>query len=215
MRTMRRLARVCRTAALLCLVAARASAQTAQPLSVQLSGLYEGLWGDAFDDVRPGGGFEAQLRYTRGAWSVGLGYQAAQHRYEFCYLPLSGGGCGRVIPARINGSGVFFEPRYVLDAGSDRFAPYVSGRFSIVRQSDTGDPDYEVSVTGSSANGGGGVLFHLTPRINFDAGATVGYTRFSSYREIDKQTGAERTGSVGASGANFVLRIGVAIGIGG
>jgi hypothetical protein len=103
----------------------------------------------------------------------------------------------------------------VLDAGSDRFAPYVSGRFSIVRQSDTGDPDYEVSVTGSSANGGGGVLFRLTPRVNFDAGATFGYTRFSSYREVDKQTGAERTGSVGASGSNFVLRVGVAIGIGG
>jgi len=214
---MRRLARVCRTTALLCLLAAPLSAQTAQPFSVQISALYEGLWGDAFDDVRPGAGVEAQLRYTRGAWSLGLGYQAVRHRYRYCALPTASG-CfpNAIINGRISGSGVFFEPRYVLDAGSDRFAPYVSGRFSIVRQSDTGDPLYDFSVTGSSANGGGGLLFRVTPRLNFDAGATFGYTRFSSYRAIDKQTGAEFSGSTGgASGSNFVLRIGVAIGIGG
>src|SRR3712207_5609006 len=213
---MRRLASVCRTAALLCLSAAPLKAQTAQAFSVQLSGLYEGLWGDAFDDVRPGAGVEAQLRYTRGAWSLGLGYQTVRHRYRYCALETSDGSCLAPVSGRISGSGVFFEPRYVLDAGSDRFAPYVSGRFSIVRQSDTGDPLYDFSVTGSSANGGGGVLFRVTPRINFDAGATFGYTRFTSYRAIDKQTGAEFSGSTGgASGSNFVLRIGVAIGIGG
>src|SRR3712207_4179020 len=158
---MRRLASVRRTAALLCLAAAPLCAQTAQPFSIQVSGLYEGLWGDAFEDVRPGGGVEAQLRYTRGAWSVGLGYQAVRHRYRYCALATAGGSCLAPVSGRISGSGVFFEPRYVLDAGSDRFAPYVSGRFSIVRQSNTGDPLYDFSVTGSSANGGGGVLFRV------------------------------------------------------
>jgi hypothetical protein len=216
---MRRLASVCRTAAVLCLPLAslggRLHAQTAQPLSVQLSALYEGLWGDAFEDVRPGAGVEAQLRYTRGAWSVGLGYQAVRHRYRYCALAAGNGSCLAPVSGRITGSGIFLEPRYVLDAGSDRFAPYVSGRFSIVRQSDTGDPLYDFSVTGSSANGGGGLLFHVTPRVNLDAGATFGYTRFTSYRAVDKQTGEEFSGSTGASGSNFVLRVGVAIGIGG
>jgi hypothetical protein len=213
---MRRLTSVCAAVAWVGFAAGALPAQTAQPISVQLSGLFEGLYGDAFEDVRPGAGFEAQLRYTRGAWSVGLGYQTAAHQYDFCYVPLSGGGCGRIIPSRIRGSGVFFEPRYVFDAGSDVYAPYVSGRFSIVRQNDSGDPDFEYSFTGSSANGGGGVLFRITPRINFDAGATFGYTRFTSYRTLDRQTGEVQTGSIGgASGSNFVLRIGVAIGIGG
>jgi hypothetical protein len=213
---MRRLASVHAVIVWLAVGTVELHAQTAQPISVQLSGLYEGLSGDAFEDVRPGTGFEAQLRYTRGAWSVGLGYQALQHRYGFCYVPLSGGGCGRTIPATISGSGIFFEPRYVFDAGSDVYAPYVSGRFSIVKQSDTGDPLYEFSITGSSANGGGGLLFRLTPRINFDVGGTVGYTRFSKGRSVDRQTGAVISGSTGGtSGSNFVLRVGVAIGIGG
>lgn len=213
---LRVLAGVCGAAALTCVTAGSTGAQTAQPISVQLSALYEGLSGDAFEDVRPGAGFEAQLRYTRGAWSVGLGYQMVRHGYRYCALPASSGGCISEIDGRITGSGVFFEPRYVFDAGSDVFAPYVSGRFSVVRQSDTGDPLFDFSVTGSSANGGGGLLFRITPRVNFDAGATFGYTRFGSYRAVDKQTGEEFTGSTGGqSGSNFVLRVGVAIGLGG
>jgi hypothetical protein len=212
----RRLASVCGPIAWLCVGASHVRAQTAQPISVQLSALYEGLAGEAFDDVRPGTGFEAQLRYTRGAWSVGLGYQITRHRYRYCALPASNGSCLSNIAGRISGSGIFFEPRYVFDAGSDVFAPYMSGRFSIVKQNNVGDPLFDFSVTGSSANGGGGLLFRVTPRVNFDAGATVGYTRFSSYRAVDRMTGAVITGSTGgASGSNFVLRAGVAIGLGG
>jgi hypothetical protein len=214
---MRRLASVCGAIGWLSVGASEVRAQTAQPISVQLSALYEGLAGEAFDDVRPGTGLEAQVRYTRGAWSVGLGYQATRHRYRYCALPAStGSSCLATIVGRISGSGIFFEPRYVFDAGSDVFAPYVSGRFSIVKQNNVGDPLFDFSVTGSSANGGGGLLFRVTPRINFDAGATVGYTRFTSYRAVDRVTGAEFSGSTGgASGSNFVLRVGVAIGIGG
>lgn len=213
---MRRLAGVCGAIVWLSVGGSHARAQTAQPISVQLSGLYEGLGGAAFDEVRPGSGFEAQVRYTHGAWSFGFGYQATRHRYRYCALPAANGSCLANIVGRISGSGIFFEPRYVFDAGSDFFAPYVSGRFSIVKQNNVGDPLFDFSVTGSSANGGGGLLFRVTPRINFDVGGTVGYTRFSSYRAIDRVTGAEFSGSTGgASGSNFVVRVGVAIGIGG
>jgi hypothetical protein len=214
---MRRLASVCGAIVGLSAGGGHLRAQTAQPISVQLSGLYEGLAGDAFEDVQPGTGFEAQLRYTRGAWSVGLGYQMTRHRYRYCALPASNGGsCLANIAGRISGSGIFFEPRYVFDAGSDIFAPYMSGRFSIVKQNSVGDPLFDFSVTGSSANGGGGMLFRVTPRINFDAGATVGFTRFTSYRAIDRVSGAEFSGSTGgASGSNVVVRVGMAIGIGG
>lgn len=213
---MRRLVSVCGAIVGGAVGASDVRAQTAQPISVQLSALYEGLAGDAFDDVRPGTGFEAQLRYTRGAWSVGLGYQATRHRYRYCALPAANGSCLTFIRGRITGSGIFFEPRYVLDAGSDVFAPYVSGRFSLVRQTADGDPDYDFSVSGSSANAGGGVLVRITPRVNFDAGGTVGYTRFSSFRSVDRRTGAVLTGAEGGtSGSNFVIRVGMAIGIGG
>jgi hypothetical protein len=194
-----------------------AHAQSAQPISLQLSTLYEGLAGDAFQDVRPGVGFEAQVRYTHGAWSFGLGYQTTRHRYQYCALVAASGGCfpNADIRGRISGAGIFLEPRYVFDAGSDVFAPYASGRFSIVKQNNVGDPLFDFSVTGSSANGGGGLLFRVTPRINFDAGATVGYTRFTRYRAVDRQSGAVFSGSAGgSSGSNFVLRVGVAIGIG-
>jgi hypothetical protein len=212
----RRLASVCGAIAWLSGSGGALRAQTAQPISVQLSALYEGLAGDAFEDVKAGAGFEAQLRYTRGEWSVGLGYQTVRHRYRYCALPTSSGACLADIAGRIRGSGIFFEPRYVFDAGSDVYAPYLSGRFSIVAQNSVGDPIYDFSVTGSSANGGGGLLFRMTPRINFDVGGTVGYTRFTKYRAEDRQTGAVISGSTGgASGSNFVLRVGVAIGIGG
>jgi hypothetical protein len=215
-RTMRRLASVCAAIASLISPASDLRAQTAQPISIQLSALYEGLTGAAFEDVRPGTGGEAQLRYTRGAWSVGLGYQYVRHSYHYCALPTTSGACLADISGRIRGSGIFFEPRYVFDAGSEVYAPYVSGRFSVVRQTDKGDPLYDFSVTGSSANGGGGFLFRVSPRVNFDVGATVGYTRFSRYRAEDRQTGEVISGSTGgASGSNFVLRVGVAIGIGG
>jgi hypothetical protein len=213
---MRRSTVVCGAVALLLALASETRAQTAQPISIQLSGLYEGLAGDAFEDVRPGFGFEAQLRYTRGAWSVGVGYQTTRHHYRYCGLPASTGGCLVTIDGRISGSGIFFEPRYVFDAGSDVYAPYASGRFSVVKQDNVGDPLFDFSVTGSSANGGGGLLFRVTPRVNFDVGATVGYTRFTRYRAVDRVTGDVLTGSTGgASGSNFVLRIGVAIGLGG
>jgi hypothetical protein len=213
---MRRLASICGAIAWLCIHTTHVRAQTAQRISIQLSALYEGLAGDAFEDVQPGAGYEAQLRYTRGAWSLGLGYQATRHRYTSCALFAANGRCLDPRAGRITGSGVFFEPRYVFDAGSDVFAPYASGRFSVVKQHDNGDSQFDFSVTGSSANGGGGLLFRLTPRINFDAGATIGYTRFSGYRALDRTTGAVLTGSpAGASGSNFVLRVGVAIGIGG
>src|ERR671914_2597667 len=107
---MRRLASVW-TGTLVCACAIPLRAQTAQPISVQLSALYEGLWGDAFEDVRPGAGIEAQVRYTRGAWSVGLGYQTVRHAYRYCALAASGGGCIAEIDGRITGSGIFFEPR--------------------------------------------------------------------------------------------------------
>jgi hypothetical protein len=210
--------RIATAAGAVAFVAARAlpcGAQTAQPISVQLSALYEGLSGQAFETVRAGLGVEAQLRYTRGAWSVGLGYQGASHDYSRCLL-MASGTCLTPVAGQIKGSGVFFEPRYVFDAGSDVFAPYMSGRFSLVRQTDNGDPDRDFSVTGSSANAGGGLLVRVTPRVNFDAGATVGYTRFSGFRSVDRQTGAVDTGAQGGrGGSNFVLRVGVAIGLGG
>src|SRR5206468_11102454 len=50
-------------------------AQSAQPFSLQASGLVNGVFGDVFTGLQDGIGAEAQFRYTPGALSVGAGFQ--------------------------------------------------------------------------------------------------------------------------------------------
>jgi opacity protein-like surface antigen len=178
----------------------QATAQTAQRFSVQASGLYAHLYGDAFDGIGRGLGGEAQLRYTPSAFSIGAGFQYTDHD-----TPGSPG-------ATLHLYGGFLEPRYVIDVGSGTLAPYVSTRFSILSQKltelrDTGQ-EIETSATGVTLNGGGGVLIRLGSRVNLDVGSTFGYTRFG-------ESETEGVTNPSASGSNIVVRIGLALGLGG
>ncbi|MGI9040007.1 MAG: hypothetical protein ACR2HK_02700, partial [Gemmatimonadales bacterium] len=72
---------------LLLLIATGASstsleAQSAQPISFQLSGLFNGVFGDAFTGLQDGLGTEAQSRYTPSALSIGAGFQYTSHSLE-------------------------------------------------------------------------------------------------------------------------------------
>lgn len=176
-----------------------AAAQTAQRFSVQGSGLYANLFGSGFTNVERGLGGEVQLRITPGALSLGAGFQYTDHR-------TSGVGSENS-DFRLYGG--FLEPRYVIDAGSNTVAPYVSTRFSILSQKIT-DPDGETSATGVTLNGGGGVLIRLASRVNLDVGSTFGYTHFGEL----KQAGSPIP-NTSVSGSNIVVRIGLAFGIGG
>lgn len=212
--------------ALLLAVATPLTAQSAQRWSVQASGISVGVYGDAYEGLQNGLGAEAQVRYTPGLWSFGGGLQFSSHGFT------------EVDGESVMLAGLFFEPRRVLDIGSGTVAPYVSGRFAILRQSASvdvgigrltrpGNPDLALAVaaqqaraalnlsaTGFQGNVGGGVLWKLSPRVNFDLGATLGVIRFGRVDGDIDGTPIDIDGTAG-TGQNLVVRAGLAIGLGG
>jgi hypothetical protein len=174
-------------------------AQSAQPLSIQGSGLFNGVFGNVFTGLRDGIGAEAQLRYTPSALSVGAGFQYTKHELK-----------GRSEDARLYGG--FLEPRYRIHAGSNVVAPYLSARFSILKVGFSGG-DLSLSSTFIQLNGGGGVLYRLGSRINLDVGATYGYNRLGAGTLTSESAGSS-VPVESSSGSNIVVRLGLAIGLG-
>jgi hypothetical protein len=183
------------------------TAQSAQRFSIQASALSAGVYGSAYDGMKTGFGGEAQFRYNPGVLSWGVGAQYTQHNLDDSSLN------GETIDL----AGLFVEPRYVVDVGSSRFAPYLSGRVAFLRQSmsvETGlYGTVSGSATGAQLNGGGGLLVSFTPRVNLDIGATFGYINFGDYTITSSATGESISGATG-SGQNLILRVGLAIGLG-
>lgn len=203
---MKRLGSILALAAVL--TPAELRAQSAQAISLQVSGLYNGLYGDVFGAFKNGIGGEAQIRYTPGALSVGAGFQYTAHGRK------PSPGDPEPVDARLYGG--FIEPRYRIHTGSNVIAPYVSVRFSVLK------PGYEggslsFSSTFIQLNAGGGLLYRLGPRFNLDAGATFGY----NHQGGGTLTGVRSDGSPANeqvesdSGTNIVIRLGLAVGLGG
>jgi hypothetical protein len=182
------------------LLSGKLEAQTAQAISLQFSGLYNGVFGNVFQGLQDGFGGEAQIRYTPGALSVGAGFQYTNHGLEL-----------RPEDTRLYGG--FLEPRYRIHTGSNVIAPYVSARFSVLKVGFSGG-DLSVSSTFIQLNGGGGVLYRLGPRLNLDLGATYGYNRLGSGTLKSERNGTQ-TSFASSSGSNVVVRLGFAVGIGG
>jgi hypothetical protein len=175
-------------------------AQSAQAISLQVSGLYNGLFGTVFQGLNNGAGVEAQIRYTPSALSFGAGFQITSHGF---HTPS--------FDEHVRLYGGFFEPRYRIHTGSYVVAPYVSARFAILKMGFSGG--LSVSSTFIQLNGGGGLLYRLGPRVNLDVGATYGYDRLGA------GTFASEQGTIGSfparSGSNVVVRLGFAVGLGG
>jgi hypothetical protein len=175
-------------------------AQSAQAISIQVSGLYNGVFGNVFSGLQDGLGGEAQIRYTPGALSIGAGFQYTTHGLE-----------ARPENARLYGG--FFEPRYRIHTGSNVVAPYVSARFSVLKVGFSGG-DLSINSTFIQLNGGGGVLYRIGPRLNLDVGATFGYNRLGS-GELKSESNGTSTAFDSSSGSNIVFRLGFAFGLGG
>jgi hypothetical protein len=176
------------------------AAQSAQAISVQVSALYNGVYGDVFSGVRSGYGAEGQIRYTPGALSIGAGFQYTTHDVA-----------EQMEDIRFYGG--FLEPRYRIYTGSNVLAPYVSARLSLLKAGFSGG-DLDLDSSFIQLNGGGGLLYRLGPRVNLDLGATFGYDRLGSGTLRRKSTGGEEPVEA-SSGANLVVRFGFALGIGG
>jgi hypothetical protein len=176
-------------------------AQSAQAISLQVSGLFNGLFGSVFQGLDNGAGAEAQIRYTPGALSFGAGFQFTFHRYN-----------NPSFDEDVRLYGGFVEPRYRIRTGSNVLAPYVSARFSYQKMGFSGD-DLSLSSNFIQLNGGGGLLYRIGPRLNLDLGATYGYDHLGA--------GTFKSDSLGTlesfparSGSNVVVRVGFAVGIG-
>ena len=199
-------------------------AQSAQRWSLQASGLYVGLFGNAYQGLKSGPGGEVQVRVTPSLWSYGAGLQYSTHSLE------------NNSNYSVGLSGVFFEPRRVFDIGSTRYAPYLSARIAflklaanidvaagrIARASDSQislavaqRAAYELSATGLQGNIGGGVLTKLTPRVNLDLGVTLGAIRFGTAKLKQGNTVIDESDGTTGTGQNVVVRAGLAIGLGG
>jgi hypothetical protein len=176
------------------------NAQSAQAISLQVSGLYNGVFGNVFDGLQDGVGGEAQIRYTPGALSLGAGFQYTRHGLD-------------IRPEDTELYGGFFEPRYRIHTGSNVIAPYISARFSLLKVGFTGG-DLSVSSSFIQLNGGGGLLYRMGPRVNLDLGATFGYNRLGS-GELKSERDGTSTPFDSSSGSNIVVRLGFAFGLGG
>jgi hypothetical protein len=147
------------------------------------------------------------VRLTPSLWSFGLGLQGSLHDLDL--------GDGSSEPVTL--AGLFVEPRRVFDVGSSSFAPYLSARLAFLQQSIDVDVDgttVSASAAGAQVNGGGGVLFRLSPRVNLDVGATYGLIRFSDVELSVPGFGTATIDGSSGNGSNLVLRVGLAIGLG-
>lgn len=160
-------------------LAPSAMAQSAQPWSVQgsLLAASQKIGSSAISGI----GFEGQLRYTPiSLWTFGVGVQMSSHE--------SG-------DESISITGVFFEPRYTLPFGGQRFAPYLAGRLAILRESADLYQEVvapaglrDVSSTGTAFGAGAGLLIVGSERINVDIGAAFVSQVFSDATSDDGAT---------------------------
>jgi len=180
------------------------SAQTRSTWSVQGSGLFAGLGGDAYAGIDPGVGFELQVRRRLDSfWSLGCGFQGTYHSFSDFQgdVKLQGGFC---------------EPRRLVDVGSEKVFPYVSARASVLQQSVSDPTGFDGSATGFTFNLGGGVMLPLgsgasTHPTVLELGASAGYTSFGDFNAT-APSGRKLTSSTGG-GYNFILRLGLAVGL--
>jgi hypothetical protein len=186
--------------ALASVVGSRLEAQSAQAISLQVSGLFNKVFGDVFGGLHSGYGGEAQIRYTPGALSFGAGFQFTTHELDN-------------FEENAQFYGVFLEPRYRIHTGSNVVAPYLSARFSRLKMGFSGD-DLSVSSSFIQINGGGGLLYRVGPRFNLDLGATYGYNRLGAGTFRSEEFGPLSTFEA-RSGSNIVVRLGLAVGLGG
>jgi hypothetical protein len=139
-------------------------AQSAQPYSLQISGL-GGLLRFR-DTLQVGTGGEAQLRFNHvavssaGVLSIGVGAQYTHHQFA----------AGQSFDVE----GAFIEPRYAIAGSSERFFPYFALRGGVLRQSS----NVVNSSYGYAAGGGGGIGYALGRHVNLDIGAIVLVQKF-------------------------------------
>ena len=168
-------------------------AQSAQPYSLQISGLGGAI--SFRDTLQAGAGAEVQFRFNHvrvsdsGVLSIGVGAQYTHH-------PFAAG-------QSFNVEGVFIEPRYAIAGASERFFPYLALRAGVLRQSG----NVVNSSTGFAAGGGGGIGYALGNNVNLDIGAAVLAQKFGNTTIVASGAPYSFNTMVG-----FALKAGISVG---
>ena len=175
-------------------VCAVASAQSLQAWSVQGSALLTVLDFPSNAGTVSGIGIEAQLRRRLASgWSLGGGGQYSKH---------SKGPDDMVL------TGLFVEPRYVLNFSAGPFFPYLAGRVAVLHGNlDSGVAAGEGSSNGFAIGGGGGLTSRLSSNVNFDVGGAVVRQSLGEI-ELDNDAGTVKFPSF----FGYVVKAGLSIG---
>ncbi|MGH7653864.1 MAG: hypothetical protein ACREN6_04300 [Gemmatimonadaceae bacterium] len=173
---------------------ATAAAQSAQAVSLQVSGLAGAI--TFRDTLQFGTGVEAQLRFNHvlasdgGVLSIGVGAQYTHHSFAE--------------GQNFDVDGAFVEPRYAFALSSERLFPYISARFAMLRQSsNVVDASY-----GYAAGGGVGIGYALGRNLNLDIGAAVLVQQFGHTRI----TASSQPYAFGTM-PGYALKIGLSLGL--
>lgn len=175
-----------------CLLPVTAVAQDSPGFSVAGAVLYADVSGDDFQGTNAGFGFDAQGRYSWGAFSLGAGFHYTTHDLE---------GLSDNLGVR----GFFVEPRYAFNAGSPSLVPYLTGRLSLVKEKVESGPD-KAEASGTAIGGGGGLLVRLGPTVHFDVSVTYAAVSFGDF-ELNGSTVPDSD----TSGSSLALRAGVSV----
>jgi hypothetical protein len=179
-------------ALLVAVAAAPLLAQSKAASKYQLEGglLYATLSGNDFQGTDAGFGFDVQGRMNlSGPWSLGVAVHRTSHN-----VSAAGASEG------VLGFGV--EPRYAFKA-SGSMTPYAFARASYLKGSlSSGGTDF--SSNGHLVGLGGGILWTITPTINFDG--AVGYNLIG-FGDID--AGGTTIPSSDTSGSSLNIRFGI------
>ena len=176
---------------------ANAHAQSAQPWSLQGSLLLANV--DLGGKQVGGAGIEAQLRYTPASlFSLGAGFQSTAHE--------SGG-------EKLTMTGVFVEPRYALDIGSDHVAPYLAGRVALLSQTSDLKAAASAKSSGFAIGAGGGLLFKASKTVNFDLGVAFVNQSFGDATGTNPTTGKSAVVHYD-SFFGYVVKGGISVGFG-
>ena len=136
-----------------------AQAQSLQRLSVQASGaVLFATQNDPTFESKTRLGWEGQIRYTFGRFSLGAGYQRST---VFAFTE-------GTPPPTLQLSFGFIEPRMVV-AASRFVAVYVAGRAGAGKLVSSSS-DFNVGKTSIGYGGGGGFLIRLSSRLSADLG---------------------------------------------
>jgi len=186
-------------------------------LSFQAAGLYQRLNGNLKSQTGSGLGYEAQARFARRTWSLGVGVDYLRH--ERTLATFQGSPPTIIVrSADANFLGAFAEPRMEFSDRDRSIRPYLMVRVGWGRATPRIDVDgsgveedfVESPVTSFTWNGGLGLAVRVAGFLTVDGGVTMGLVRWTG--RDDPALGGVTIGNGTTSTGNMMARVGVSFG---